>query len=515
MPTLVDTTQPANTSSLCFVVMPYGTKPLNDGSGRTFDFEKVYRAIIERAVRGAGLDPRRADHEKTSGVIHIDMFKSLRDNAIVLADLSLENPNVFYELGVRHVMSSKGTVLICREGSTLPFDVRLSRVIFYRYDGVSLDWEEVERIVPVVKAALLEAQRGQPDSPVHALLERVMPESTQTAPSQQQVAWSSGRRENLEPFQEMVAAYWAGKKTPLAKLKKTYITSPFGCGALAHYCLRKRTLNSGEARNLTRDLYDFEQYDLVNRIFSKLEAKGVKLRSWELLRYGSSLSEADPSPRGARGGLKYTQRALDEVEARTRGGEATPEDTVSAFHCSMNLSGFHFWLWTIEHSTDDLDRAIRSMETALGYARTAEEQGTAMPPGPLAHAHIKQMLMLRSKEGQPDRPDEEGHGEAVLGLGVTRSPASSAEERMSASYLRWYQAIVLADRGEGQRSFYLALSNARDDAHIMDQPNCYQVARRQYTHLRRFIEQYSHILRNVDDIARISQVLQQFQQSPV
>ena len=128
MPDPADTTQA--TRSPCFVVMPYGLKPFNDGSGRTFDFEKVYRAVIKHTVRGAGLDPRRADHEKTSGIIHIDMFKSLRDNAIVLADLSMENPNVFYELGVRHVMSSKGTVLICREGSILPFDVRLSRVIF-------------------------------------------------------------------------------------------------------------------------------------------------------------------------------------------------------------------------------------------------------------------------------------------------------------------------------------------------------------------------------------------------
>ena len=127
------------------------------------------------------------------------------------------------------------------------------------------------------------------------------------------------------------------------------------------------------------------------------------------------------------------------------------------------------------------------MEATLGYARTAEEQGRTIPPGHLAQAHIKQMLMLRVKEKRPDRPDEEGHGEAVLGLQVILSPQSTAEDRMAASYLRWYQAIVLADRGEGQHSFDLALSNARDDAHIMNFPDCYQIARRQYTHLRRFI----------------------------
>jgi len=59
----------------------------------------------------------------------------------VLADLSLENPNVFYELGVRHVMSARETVLICRAGSELPFDVKLSRVILYDFDGQHLDWD--------------------------------------------------------------------------------------------------------------------------------------------------------------------------------------------------------------------------------------------------------------------------------------------------------------------------------------------------------------------------------------
>jgi hypothetical protein len=45
----------------------------------------------------------------------------------------------------------------------------------------------------------------------------------------------------------------------------------------------------------------------------------------------------------------------------------------------------------------------------------------------------------------------------------------------------------------------------------MNLPDCFQIARRQYTHLRRFIEQYSHILRHVELVARISQVLLQFQ----
>jgi hypothetical protein len=46
--------------SMCFVVMPFGLKPFNDGSGRHFDFDKIYRVIIRRAVKEAGLPPSEA-----------------------------------------------------------------------------------------------------------------------------------------------------------------------------------------------------------------------------------------------------------------------------------------------------------------------------------------------------------------------------------------------------------------------------------------------------------------------
>jgi len=103
----------SNGVDVCFVVMPFGKKPFQDGTGRTCDFDKVYRVVIQRAVKQAGLNPLRADERTSSALIHSEMFKYLRDQVVVLADLSLENPNVFYELGIRHVMSPSGTVLIC------------------------------------------------------------------------------------------------------------------------------------------------------------------------------------------------------------------------------------------------------------------------------------------------------------------------------------------------------------------------------------------------------------------
>ena len=152
-----------NAPDNCFVVMPFGRKPIPDSAGRVYDFDKVYRVIIQRAIRQAGLEPVRADERLGSHMVHAEMFADLRDHPVVLADLSLLNPNVFYELGIRHVMSPSGTVLMCRQGTLLPFDVNLSRVIFYDFDGESLDWEVVESVVQRVQAGLENAKRRQPE----------------------------------------------------------------------------------------------------------------------------------------------------------------------------------------------------------------------------------------------------------------------------------------------------------------------------------------------------------------
>ena len=112
----------------CFVVMPFGKKPLPNG--QTYDFDKVYRVIISRAVREAGMKPLRADETIGSRLIHSDMFKDLRDRPVVLADLSLENPNVFYELGLSHALE-KPVVLVSSNEEDVPFDLRHIRTIFY------------------------------------------------------------------------------------------------------------------------------------------------------------------------------------------------------------------------------------------------------------------------------------------------------------------------------------------------------------------------------------------------
>src|SRR3954467_2510237 len=133
---------------LCFVLMPFGRKP--SVAGATIDFDAVYKELIAPAIDGAGLEPLRADEEMAGGVIHKPMFERLILCEFAVADLTTANPNVFYELGVRHAVRPWSTILLFAEGGTqLPFDVAPLRAIPYRLTaaGTPAAPEEVQTII--------------------------------------------------------------------------------------------------------------------------------------------------------------------------------------------------------------------------------------------------------------------------------------------------------------------------------------------------------------------------------
>ena len=161
----------AELAPLCFVLMPFGKKM--DAAGRVTNFDSVYEKIIAPAVTRAGLEPIRADEEKIGGTIHKPMFERLMLCHYAVADITGANPNVFYELGIRHAMRPRSTVIVFAEGTVLPFDIALVRGISYKTDGagepVGLD-TTLEAIADQLTAA-----RGNPhdDSPIFQLVEGV------------------------------------------------------------------------------------------------------------------------------------------------------------------------------------------------------------------------------------------------------------------------------------------------------------------------------------------------------
>ena len=86
---------------LCFVLMPFGVKKDPSG-GPDIDFDRIYEDAIRPGIEAAGMEPIRADEERTGGIIHQAMFERLLLCDFAVADMTTANANVFYELGVRH-----------------------------------------------------------------------------------------------------------------------------------------------------------------------------------------------------------------------------------------------------------------------------------------------------------------------------------------------------------------------------------------------------------------------------
>src|SRR3712207_2270409 len=90
---------------ICFMIMPYGTKPTGQGQGGNapdkVDFDRLWRSAIQPALDTLGYDPVRADQDLGALIIH-EMIERLAISDLVVADLSIPNGNVYYEVGIRH-----------------------------------------------------------------------------------------------------------------------------------------------------------------------------------------------------------------------------------------------------------------------------------------------------------------------------------------------------------------------------------------------------------------------------
>jgi tetratricopeptide (TPR) repeat protein len=155
---------------LCFILMPFGKKAAPNGS--VIDFDRVYGDVIAPAVKQADLEPLRADEETAGGIIHKPMFERLLFCPFAVADLTLANPNVFYELGVRHAFRPWSTVLIISQDNRLPFDVQMLRTIHYTLtsEGVP-DPAKLGETVAAIAKFLIDARSGAKDSPIFELVD--------------------------------------------------------------------------------------------------------------------------------------------------------------------------------------------------------------------------------------------------------------------------------------------------------------------------------------------------------
>jgi hypothetical protein len=108
----------------CFVIAPIGQA----GSETRKRSDVVLRHLIAPAVEQCGYVPLRADQIAEPGLITSHVIQHIIDDPLVVADLTERNPNVFYELAIRHAIR-KPLVQIIESGEQLPFDVAGTRTI--------------------------------------------------------------------------------------------------------------------------------------------------------------------------------------------------------------------------------------------------------------------------------------------------------------------------------------------------------------------------------------------------
>jgi tetratricopeptide (TPR) repeat protein len=156
-----------------FVIMPFGRRI--DMDGAIYEFNVIYSQLIKPALEDAGFEAFRVDEETTSGDIQTDMFQELLLADLCIADLSLDDVNVFYKMGIRHSLRKRGIVHIRANRPNMSFDVFNVRTLPYHItmEGVP-DMAFLERDRAAIARIVLDTWASEPEtihSPVFNLLE--------------------------------------------------------------------------------------------------------------------------------------------------------------------------------------------------------------------------------------------------------------------------------------------------------------------------------------------------------
>ena len=141
-------------------------QPFDDGG----PYDKRYDEVISPAIKAADLDPYRVDRDVGAEIPIDTLHEEILRSVVCLADITPDNPNVWYELGFA-VASHQPIVMICKKGRTLPFDTHHRSTIFYTQESPR-DFEQLKNEITSRLKAVLErrakVQRVVSGSPIKA-----------------------------------------------------------------------------------------------------------------------------------------------------------------------------------------------------------------------------------------------------------------------------------------------------------------------------------------------------------
>jgi hypothetical protein len=154
-------TSTGSESRVAFVISPIG-EPDSPERKRA---DQILKYVIEPAVQEFGYKTLRADKDAKPGIITSQVINHLINEPLVVADLTGHNPNVFYELAVRHA-TRKPVIQLIQKGEKIPFDVAAQRTI--EVDNTDLD--SVNNAIKELRRQIKAVERDPTlvDSPISA-----------------------------------------------------------------------------------------------------------------------------------------------------------------------------------------------------------------------------------------------------------------------------------------------------------------------------------------------------------
>ena len=149
---------------ICFIISPIG-EPKSDRRKRA---DLILKHIIAPALKDCGYKPERADQIDKPGIITHQVIQHIIADPLVIADLTDFNPNVFYELALRHFVR-KPLIHMIKQGQELPFDVSQSRTIYFDHQDPDSEEAANKEIIKQIKA--LEQDPSAFDTPISVSLD--------------------------------------------------------------------------------------------------------------------------------------------------------------------------------------------------------------------------------------------------------------------------------------------------------------------------------------------------------
>lgn len=213
---------------VCFVIMGFGEKT-DYSTGRTLDLDKTYKNIIRPAAERCGYKCVRSDEIHQSKVIDKSMYGLLLCADLVIADISTDNPNAIYELGMRHAIKPFYTVILKDEVEDIPFDLSHISIMRYSHLGKDIGVDEAKRCIDKLENIIktIESKREN-DSPFYEYIKSAKPPKMEKNELEELISQLASEHETLfaiveqarklkkdEKFEE-ASEYWkkASEKKP-------------------------------------------------------------------------------------------------------------------------------------------------------------------------------------------------------------------------------------------------------------------------------------------------------------